>query len=308
MGHKDKLLKNRVSRFTSSRLKTRRTIFIGTFVLFVIVCVYNMGARPKIVAGHREKLDGLAESVPSKAAEYVPAKVAKSVPVKAAISVPAKAAKSVPGKSAATHSQYGQDRWIYDHYFKNQTRGTFVELGAFDGKTFSNTLLFEDLGGWTGVCIEATPFLYDRLVKNRPKCYNIHAAVGPKRGKATLQIRNKGGMAGVKEITGPNLAYWFNGTTEIEVDMIPLSDILSEAGIDVVDYFSLDIEGAECHVLKALDWSKVNVRVWEIETDENRRKNDETACVRNLMKSKGYRLDHKFSIDDVFVKNDFVPQ
>eukprot|EP01083_Nonionella_stella_P022864 63179_1 len=308
-----KFIRNRVARFISSSLKTRSVLVIGAFVLFVIVCVWNMDAPPKMGTVHLKNIVEPAKYTPAKSAPkvVVPAKVgpAKSAPksvVRGKVT-PAKSAPK-PGKSTVSHSQYGQDQWIYDHYFKNQKRGTFVELGAFDGKLLSNTLLFEELGGWTGLCIEATPFLYEKLVKNRPKCYNVHAAVGANRGKATLRMRNSGGYGGVKELTGPNLDYWFNKSTEIEVDMIPLSDILSEAGVDVVDYFSLDIEGAECHVLKALDWSKVNVRVWEIETDESRRKNDECKCVRDIMKAQGYRLDHKFAVDDVFVKNDFVPQ
>lgn len=45
------------------------------------------------------------------------------------------------------------------------------------GLELSNTIFLERAYGWRGVCIEATPSLYDALVKNRPDCTNIHAVI-----------------------------------------------------------------------------------------------------------------------------------
>ena len=55
--------------------------------------------------------------------------------------------------------------------------------------------------------------------------------------------------------------------------------------IEVVDFFSLDVEGAELNVLLTMDW-KVPVRVWLIENDEwESPKNDQT---RRLLAQHGY--------------------
>ena len=44
--------------------------------------------------------------------------------------------------------------------FKN---GTFIEVGANDGVRFSNTKRFEELYEWTGILIEPSPNLFNRL-------------------------------------------------------------------------------------------------------------------------------------------------
>lgn len=36
-------------------------------------------------------------------------------------------------------SQDGQDKWANEHVFRGMTRGKFVDLGCYDGITYSNT-------------------------------------------------------------------------------------------------------------------------------------------------------------------------
>ena len=54
--------------------------------------------------------------------------------------------------TSGTPSQYGQDKVVYDLLGKPKF-GIFVDIGANDGVTYSNSLFFEQKN-WTGVCIE----------------------------------------------------------------------------------------------------------------------------------------------------------
>jgi hypothetical protein len=57
-------------------------------------------------------------------------------------------------------SQHGQDAFVYETFFKNDGgQGFFVDVGAYDGVTFSNSLFFERHLGWSGICIAATSCL-----------------------------------------------------------------------------------------------------------------------------------------------------
>ena len=47
-------------------------------------------------------------------------------------------------------SEHGQDLYV-DSLFFNRTNGFFVEIGAFDGETASNTLYLEKNRGWDGL-------------------------------------------------------------------------------------------------------------------------------------------------------------
>ena len=52
-------------------------------------------------------------------------------------------------------------------HFVNYDNGFFVELGANDGLTQSNTAYFEKSRGWKGVLIEPSPNKFLECIKNR---------------------------------------------------------------------------------------------------------------------------------------------
>ena len=75
--------------------------------------------------------------------------------------------------------------------------------------------------------------------------------------------------------------------TRRELQCTPLSAILREAGVAHVDYFSLDVEGAELIVLQTIDWSAVTFGVLMVELDGKAPTKD--ADVRRLLRKCGFR-------------------
>ncbi len=59
-------------------------------------------------------------------------------------------------------SQYGEGQWIVDYF--GDRKGRFLDVGAFDGKTFSNTWMLAQLG-WSGVCVEPSPPAFCHLMR-----------------------------------------------------------------------------------------------------------------------------------------------
>jgi hypothetical protein len=60
--------------------------------------------------------------------------------------------------------------------------GTFVEAGAHDGFTQSNTYYFERFRGWRGVLVEAVPELHAKARRRRRRSVVVRAAlVAPER-------------------------------------------------------------------------------------------------------------------------------
>ena len=77
-------------------------------------------------------------------------------------------------------SEHQQDAAIWEKFFSNYTApGVFVEMGALDGQTDSNTFAYEHGLNWTGVLIEANPnmcrLLYERA--HRPRSTKLCTAV-----------------------------------------------------------------------------------------------------------------------------------
>mmetsp|Transcript_33749 Transcript_33749/g.52544 ORF Transcript_33749/g.52544 Transcript_33749/m.52544 type:complete len:182 (-) Transcript_33749:305-850(-) len=123
-------------------------------------------------------------------------------------------------------SQNGQDQWIYENILKRSTngRGVFLEAGAVDGVTNSNTLFFERSLGWNGVCIEPSPESFKELQVLRPGCDTKNLAIGglTKSGTASFVVGNffaPGSVSGLtsgQDLEGilyaPSVASWIAAT------------------------------------------------------------------------------------------------
>ena len=65
------------------------------------------------------------------------------------------------------YSQYGEDMYLNNKYFKNKRDGIYIELGALDGVLYYNTKFFEESLNWSGILIEPHPDKFILLQKNR---------------------------------------------------------------------------------------------------------------------------------------------
>jgi len=84
------------------------------------------------------------------------------------------------------YGQCGQDKLIIETLFPGKTNGVFVDIGANDGVTFSNTYLLEKLG-WSGLVIEPIPSIYEQLSTIR-ECITVSGCVSAVSGKETFRL------------------------------------------------------------------------------------------------------------------------
>jgi FkbM family methyltransferase len=174
-----------------------------------------------------------------------------------------------------SYSQIGQDVYYIEHISKFKRNGFFLDIGANDGILTSNTAKLEFEYNWNGICIEANPDLIEVLTKNRPCSKIIHAAVWQENKTVQFEIP----ITDIKKTKGNLLSRisniernskGFKKDTKIKtvrVQAKPVTDIIKEnlKPPYIIDYMSLDIEGAELEALKSIDFSLIDIKFMTVE-------------------------------------------
>lgn len=181
------------------------------------------------------------------------------------------------------YSQLGQDDWV----LKKIRQSYFVEVGAHDGMTFSNTLKLEEKG-WSGLCVEPQPEMYRQLVANR-NCQFSNLAVHGVSGE-TVKFQCSDLYGGMVDYLSHKDRHNFPGPI-VEVDTITLDDLLVQQGCpNEIGYCSVDTEGNEMEILNAFPFDKWDIHLWTIEHNDHTRGNTKRSDeLRELFAKNGYK-------------------
>ena len=191
-----------------------------------------------------------------------------------------------------TLSQFGQDFWVFGEAFNGKQNGYFLEVGAAEGTVLSNTFLLEKKFGWRGICIEANPLLFQELADIRKStCLNV--CIDNQEG--TVDYLLDGFLSGIIDASMDNRLE--NVEKEdarvIKVKTRDLFSILEEQKApQVIDYFSIDVEGAETRILSEFPFDKYRFNCITMERP--------TKELRNILKQKGYVLIKEIPDLDAF--------
>lgn len=207
-------------------------------------------------------------------------------------------------------SQLGQDLLVDRHLLARLEHGTFVDVGAHDGVTLSNSWFFQREREWSGVCIEPNPNVFPQLCANRAPATCVQTAIGI--GTGTVPFRVITGYA--EMLSGVDHAYHPRHRARIEreverhggsvavidVPIRSLDAVLEEAGLQSVDLLSIDVEGAEPMVLDTIDLRRFGVRVVVVEN------NYRSWEIARRFHAQGYQLMCRLAWDEVWVPNPFA--
>lgn len=196
-------------------------------------------------------------------------------------------------------SQLGEDKLLDEKYFKGKRDGFFIELGAMDGVTYSNTLFFEQQLGWSGILIEPQTYMYESLVANRPNCYNFNYAISKIEGE--VLFTGNYALGGIDStMTDKHKKIWNlegDGHSYM-VKSKPIRDVIKDVPIQEVDLFSVDVEGGELDVLETFDWN-IPVKIVLIEIQEH--DYDKDNEIRNFLKRKNFAFSESVPCSEIWV-------
>ena len=188
--------------------------------------------------------------------------------------------------------------------------GFFVELGANDGVAQSNSLYFEQRRGWRGVLIEPSPYNFAQCKLNRSSRNFIfcNACVGFDYKEKYVDIEYANLMTVSKSLDldlssasnhierGKKHLDNYEDVFEFGAVAKTLTKLLEDASAPIlIDFLSLDVEGAELSVLKGINFDKFNFKYMLIEIRD-------FAEVSKFLNQFNYHFIEKFSEHDYLFK------
>lgn len=204
------------------------------------------------------------------------------------------------------YSIHGLDKKIEEYL--PHVDGFYVELGANDGISQSNTLYFERYKNWKGVLVEPTPHNYLKCISNRSNTNHIacNACVSFDYKDRFVEIifsnllsSSLGLESDIRDpIAHTNFGKQFleNGEQIFRFGAVAktLNTILLESKApQKIDFLSLDVEGAEIEVLKGIDHSYFRFQYMCIE------------C-RDLEKLKNYLMQFEYELIERLSDHDYL--
>lgn len=182
------------------------------------------------------------------------------------------------------YSQNGEQRIITEYFTPGKWGylvGTFLDIGANDGETLSNSRMLA-LMSWSGVCVEPAPTAFAKLAALYPpkdgtienvRC--VQAAITTQDGPLTFYSSGthlKKGDTDLLSTTHPEeLARWKKSGeqfTKTTVRGITFATLVKETGVRHFDFISVDAEGADWDIVKQIDLTAVGCRLLCVEVNQ----------------------------------------
>ena len=169
------------------------------------------------------------------------------------------------------YSQYGEEEVILN-YFKseNSDQLSFLDIGANDGTSFSNTRKIA-IDGWSGVCLEPAPASYSKLrglYNGSDRVFALNYGISDVDGE--LEFHDSGNWDG-RDDTPPSILgtldpaqkLRFSGMNWNVIKCVfkTFDNFLGVSPIKKFDFINIDVEGHDWTVLNQMDLRHLGCRM-----------------------------------------------
>lgn len=197
------------------------------------------------------------------------------------------------------YSQNNEEEIILNYF--GFVKGTFLDIGANDGITLSNTRMLAERG-WGGVLVEPSPKAYARLkevYKDHEGIYTYPFAIGNHNGTAILNesasLINPQDVALVSTLKEEEMDRFKSVTqyTPVEVKVFRWKTFLNRIKYKTFDFISIDAEGLDLDILRQIDLS--DTRMVCVEWNGKQKEEFMAACP-------GFKIIHENGENLIFLK------
>ena len=193
---------------------------------------------------------------------------------------------------------------FYYGIFGDKRDGLFVEVGAHDGQTYSNTWPLA-VEGWEGLYIDPIPEFANQCRGNHahhPDVYVEECAVGAQDGELALYTNGQGLFTGSREL---GLLLGVEEGVYIRVVQRTLNSILHQYSIENIDLLVIDVEGMELEVLAGFNVPKYLPTMIIIEAHERHKieaMRFNASEINGLLYHFGYTRIYSDNINNIYLQ------
>jgi len=201
--------------------------------------------------------------------------------------------------------------FLYELFIGQRNDGTFVEVGAFDGESFSNTSCLAD-AGWRGVYVEPIPEFAERCRArhhNNRQVSIVNAAIGDTTGRTRIAVG--GPLSTVCSDVADEYQHisWaqqeFATPRTLDVPLLTLNRLLEDERIQPgFDVLSIDVEGYEEAVFSGFDLDRwrphlLIVELADTHSELTTKRSGHAALSRRICSAR-YGIVYKDAINTMF--------
>ncbi|CAB3387770.1 Hypothetical predicted protein [Cloeon dipterum] len=140
---------------------------------------------------------------------------------------------------------------------RNRRNGFFIDCGAFDGEDASVTLPMEMNLNWRGILVEPAPRNFFRLrLKNR-KSWILPICMSTTTNSTLVSYLDSEMHSRIIDHDRAS-----SNSYALKTICVPFHTIARAMGVKKVDFFKLDVQGAEMAILKTIDFNRVTIDVF----------------------------------------------
>lgn len=129
-------------------------------------------------------------------------------------------------------------------------RGYFIEIGSYDGVKQSNTKIFEEFFGWSGILVEPSYESFLKCKENRPNSIVNNYAIVDNDNLTEIEGDFNGHILG--SINGSRLN---KKNKLVSVKCITLNNLLKLHNVKKIDLLCIDTNGNEINIIKNLNFN-----------------------------------------------------
>lgn len=209
---------------------------------------------------------------------------------------------------------------IYNDVFFDKDpsyKGVFVEVGAYDGFSHSNTYCLSK-AGWSGVYVEPIPHFANACAKNHSFNTNVkvvNAAIASDKDHVDMFVANTLTTSSEEQFKAYLEIDWAKNDIQkffqgrLRVPCIRLDDLLKKTGISSIDVLVIDTEGTELDVIRSFDLGTIAPKLVICEIEDDHRDFQKTPHIvkrcketREIFLQSKYEQIYKDEINTVFLK------